>query len=215
MLNEARAGSPPQAVEIGALVYLRYPVPRDREAYVALRQNSRLHLECWEPRPPDGSDAFGEAHFERVLKSRRTQDQERFLILELATRRIVGQVSLGGIIRGPLQSAFMGYWIGAEFTGRGYMTEAAGLCLRHAFRTLGLHRVEANIQPHNEPSRAVARKNRLRLEGFSPRYLKIDGRWADHERWAITLEEWRDPPAAAPEAVTASRSSRARSRPST
>ncbi|HZW09550.1 MAG TPA: GNAT family protein [Phycisphaerales bacterium] len=194
MVSHSETGSPPHAVEIGSTVYLRYPTARDREQYVALRQRSREHLERWEPRPPDGSDAFGEAQFERLLRSRRSADQERFLILELGSRRIVGQVSLGGIIRGPLQSAFMGYWIGAGFTGRGYMTEAAGLCLRHAFRTLGLHRVEANIQPHNEPSRAVARKNRLRLEGFSPRYLKIDGRWADHERWAITVEEWRDPP---------------------
>ena len=86
--------------------------------------------------------------------------------------------------------------------------------LRHAFGRLGLHRVEANIQPHNQPSRVVAQRNGFQLEGFSPRYLQIAGVWADHERWAITIEDWR--------AATiresgggASRSSPARSRPST
>jgi ribosomal-protein-alanine N-acetyltransferase len=70
------------------------------------------------------------------------------------------------------------------------MTEALDLALRHAFRTLKLHRIEANIQPENAASIALVRKLAFRLEGFSPRYLKIGGRWRDHERWAILREEW-------------------------
>ena len=71
------------------------------------------------------------------------------------------------------------------------MAEGIELILRHAFRRLGLHRVEANLQPGNRASRALVRRAGFRQEGFSPRYLKIAGRWRDHERWAITLEDFR------------------------
>jgi ribosomal-protein-alanine N-acetyltransferase len=72
------------------------------------------------------------------------------------------------------------------------MREGLELLLRHAFRTLGLHRLEANIQPENAASIALVSGAGFRLEGFSPRYLKIGGRWRDHERWAITVEDWRN-----------------------
>ena len=70
------------------------------------------------------------------------------------------------------------------------MTEALRLAMRHAFRVLKLHRVEANIQPTNRPSIAVVKRLGFRREGYSRRYLKISGRWRDHERWAILKEDW-------------------------
>ena len=71
------------------------------------------------------------------------------------------------------------------------MREAIELVLREAFLNLRLHRIEANIQPGNHASIALARGAGFSREGFSPRYLKIGGRWRDHERWAILAEEWR------------------------
>jgi len=71
------------------------------------------------------------------------------------------------------------------------MTEAIALMLRHAFVDLKLHRLEANIQPGNVPSIALVKRGGFVKEGYSRRYLKICGRWRDHERWAILVEDWR------------------------
>ena len=113
----------------------------------------------------------------------------------LALRRdddaFVGVLNLSEIIRGPLQQAFLGYYAFAPHAGKGYMREAMRLLLRHAFGPLKLHRVEANIQPANGASLALARGAGFMREGFSPRYLKIGGRWCDHERWAINAEQWK------------------------
>lgn len=102
----------------------------------------------------------------------------------------MGACNLSQIFRGNLRQAFLGYWVGAAFSGQGYMTEALHLALRYAFKNLKLHRIEANIQPENEDSKRLAARTGFRLEGFSPRYLKVVGRWRDHERWAICREDW-------------------------
>jgi len=100
-------------------------------------------------------------------------------------------VNISQIIHGALQSGFVGYGGVAGQTGQGYMTEAVGLAVRRAFTDLRLHRLEANIQPGNEASIALAVRCGFEYEGFSPRYLKVGGQWRDHERWAIRAEQWR------------------------
>ncbi|MGO4524548.1 GNAT family N-acetyltransferase [Microvirga sp. 2MCAF35] len=114
-----------------------------------------------------------------------------FIARERESGRIVGIVNLSEIVRGFFQSAYMGYYGMAGMNGRGLMSEAVSLVVAHAFRELGLHRIEANIQPGNGPSRALAQRLGFRQEGYSPRYLKIGGEWRDHERWAVLADEWR------------------------
>ena len=103
---------------------------------------------------------------------------------------IAGVYNVGQIFYGPFRSAYLGYYGFAPFAGHGYMHEGLRLVLRHAFGPLGLHRLEANIQPENGSSIALVSGAGFRLEGLSPRYLKIAGRWRDHERWAILAEEF-------------------------
>jgi ribosomal-protein-alanine N-acetyltransferase len=110
---------------------------------------------------------------------------------------IVGFFNLSEIIRGGLQSAFLGYGAVAAYADQGYMSEGIQLVLARGFDDLGLHRIEANIQPGNQRSIALVRGAGFVREGFSERYLLIDGRWRDHERWAIRFERWRDGRAAA------------------
>jgi ribosomal-protein-alanine N-acetyltransferase len=179
------------AVIVGERVFLRSPTPRDRQEFVDLRRASRAFLKRWEPASIDGSDSFGDAAFTRLLRVARRPRSLRFLVCLTDTGAIVGQISFSEIVGEPYGSCYLGYWIGARFARSGYMTEAVRLALRYAFRDLALHRVEANIVPENSASRALARRCGLRREGYSPRLLRIDGRWRDHERWALTVEDWR------------------------
>jgi ribosomal-protein-alanine N-acetyltransferase len=103
----------------------------------------------------------------------------------------VGALELSQIVMGVFRSAYLGYYLGAPYAGQGLMSEAIALVLTHAFTEMGLHRVEANIQPDNTASLALVAKLGFVREGYSRRYLKIRGRWRDHERWAILVEDWR------------------------
>jgi ribosomal-protein-alanine N-acetyltransferase len=168
-------------------VFLRAPTRRDEEEFLELvRQSRRLH------RPWTSPPATPE-RFRAYVRRCRGADYRGLFVCRRADGRIVGVFNISQIIRGPMQSAFLGYWVGAPFAGHGYMTRGLALVLRHAFRTLKLHRIEANLQPGNLRSRALVRRAGFRKEGFSPRYLKLGGRWCDHERWALCKEEWRPP----------------------
>jgi ribosomal-protein-alanine N-acetyltransferase len=175
-------------MQVGRRVFLRRPTARDRDAYLGLRRRSAAFLRSWEPAPSRGRTEI--ERFSDWLRSGRGGRHEKLLICRLDDGISLGAVNVNEIVRGPAQSAFLGYWIGAPYARQGYMTEALRLALRHAFTTLGLHRVEANIMPVNRASIALVKRAGFRREGFSARYLKIAGRWADHERWALTIEDW-------------------------
>lgn len=99
---------------------------------------------------------------------------------------IAGSVNINNIVRGSLQSGSLGYAAYADTAGRGYMTEGLGLVVRHAFGELGLHRLEADIQPGNDRSARLVARLGFRREGHSPAFQFIDGEWRDHDRWALT-----------------------------
>ncbi|HET6363217.1 MAG TPA: GNAT family protein [Gemmatimonadota bacterium] len=126
-----------------------------------------------------------------ALKDDPRDDFRGLEIRRISDGAVVGSVEISRIARGNFQSAYLGYRVAAAERRQGYMTEALQLALRHAFRALKLHRVEANIEPGNEASIALVRRAGFSREGFSRRYLKHGGRWRDHERWALLREEWR------------------------
>lgn len=170
---------------IGKKVFLRYPQMADAEEFIKLTKESRnFHRNLASPpTDPEGFKGF-------VARNEKPEN-EFFLICRKSDRQIAGAINLSQIYRGGFQNAYLGYYVGEKFAGKGLMTEAIELILRFAFRELKLHRIEANIQPNNPASIAVVRKNGFTKEGFSPKYLKIGGRWRDHERWAIIRENWK------------------------
>ena len=114
--------------------------------------------------------------------------QAYFVVLR-SSNELVGVITFSEIVRGLFQCAYVGCYGFVPHTGRGYMSEGLRLALRRAFGALRLHRVEANIQPQNKSPLKLFQRAGFRSEGYSPRYLKIRGRWRDHERWALLAEE--------------------------
>lgn len=148
----------------------------DAAAFIAAARASRKLHRPW-VQPPCDAEAFarhlarfdGAAHHGFVVE---------------AEGRLAGAIHLTNVVRGAFCSGYLGYYAFAGFEGRGLMTQGLNAVVRHAFKNLGLHRVEANIQPGNAASIALAKRCGFLLEGYSPQYLKIAGRWRDHERWA-------------------------------
>jgi len=173
------------AAVVGEQVYLRRPKAQDRGDFLALNQASvRFHRSLVTP-PIDATQ------FASFLKRCSRAYCACFFICRVADSKIIGSINLSQIFLGGFRSAYLGYFVGAQYAAHGYMTEAIQLILRYAFTKLKLHRLEANIQPDNSASRALVKRAGFVREGYSRRYLKIGGRWRDHERWAILAEDWK------------------------
>jgi ribosomal-protein-alanine N-acetyltransferase len=173
-----------------ARVYLRPPSPDDEgEFLAAMRSSTELHRPWLYP-PCQPLDFL--AFLERAARPSSSFQ----LVCRVDDRAITGFINISEIVRGSFQSAYVGYGGVARFAGQGLLTEGMRLVLAHAFGPLELHRLEANIQPGNAASIALARRSGFELEGFSRRYLKVGGDWRDHQRWAVRAETWREASAA-------------------
>jgi ribosomal-protein-alanine N-acetyltransferase len=170
-------------IATGERVYLRHPGRDDAEEFLSLVRASRRYHRPW-VYPPTTRDGF-RRYVERT-------DSDRyfpcFLFLR-GTDALVGVANLSEIVRGVFLSAYLGFYGHAGYAGQGLVREGVQLLVRHAFRKLKLHRIEANVQPANRDSLALVRALGFRKEGLSRRYLKIGGRWRDHERWALLAED--------------------------
>jgi len=169
----------------GKKVYLRYPKIEDFAEFAAASKASRrFHRGLVNP-PIERKD------FENYIARNDSESDECFLICRVADNAICGTINLSQIFRKSFQNAYLGYYLFEKYARQGLMTEAVRLILKFAFRDLKLHRVEANVQPENTPSIAVLQRCGFTKEGFSRKYLKIGGKWRDHERFAIIKEDWR------------------------
>lgn len=167
---------------VGEKIFLRSPTRIDRAEFLALNRSSkRFHRGL--VAPPTTTEQFG-AFLQRSNK----KDSLCLFVCLVTDGSIIGAISLSQIFRGGFQNAYLGYYVGAQYAHQGYMTETLKLMLRYAFKHLKLHRLEANIQPANAASIALVKRAGFVREGFSRRYLKVCGRWRDHERWAIIAE---------------------------
>ena len=165
-------------------VRLVRPGRGDEREFLAAGAASRELHEPWVFPPSDRATYRG--YLDRVARP----DSEGWLVRALDDDGLVGVVNLNNIVHGTMESAALGYYAFTRYAGRGLLRTALSLAIDEAFGPLGLHRVEANVQPENVRSIAVVRGLGFVREGYSRRYLKIAGEWRDHERWAVTVEDW-------------------------
>jgi [ribosomal protein S5]-alanine N-acetyltransferase len=169
----------PRYLAVSERVGIRRPRESDREEFCRLAVASRELHHPW-VFPPTNTEEYAD-----YLRRARTQQRESFLICELDGGGLVGWVNINGIQRWAFQSGALGYGAFAPSAGKGLFGEGLALVVRYAFDRLGLHRLEANMQPGNDRSRAAVARLGFKQEGYSPEYLFIDGAWRDHERWAL------------------------------
>ena len=174
-------------------VMLRVPQSGDHAEWASLREVSRDFLTPWEPTWP--ADDLSRGAFRRRLK--RYADDQRgdlayaFLIFRNDDNAMVGGLTLANIRRGVAQAGSIGYWIGAPFARKGYMTAAVHALIPFCFRTLRLHRLEAACIPGNDASIRLLEKTGFTREGYARSYLCINGVWQDHLLYA-RLQDDRD-----------------------
>lgn len=138
-------------------------------------------------------DELSRARFREVLSSqRRLRREDRFYslgVFERASGTLVGGASLMDVMRGLAQSAFLGWSVHSPFWRRGYGKEAVRALIDIGFRDVGLHRLEAGIEPENRRSILLARSLGLRKEGLKRRAVFLRDRWVDLGIYAVTCED--------------------------
>jgi ribosomal-protein-alanine N-acetyltransferase len=170
----------------GAGVSLRLPHAGDFVEWAALRERSREFLMPWEPTWP--ADDLTRGAFRRRLK-RYAEDVRgdlayAFLIFRSEDNAMVGGLTLANIRRGVAQAGSIGYWTGAPFARKGYMTAAIRALAPFCFGALRLHRLEAACIPSNTASIRLLERTGFQREGYARAYLCINAIWQDHVLYA-------------------------------
>lgn len=175
--------APRDPLRIGTCTYIKAPTKQGMQTYLAfLKRNEDYH----KPWVYHSCDPKYYGHYLKRIKRGVTQG---CIVFDLQSDNLVGVINLNNIQLGSMRMASIGYYGDRDYAGKGYMTEGMGLVLKYAVEDLGLHRIEANIQPENIASKRLVKRLGFQKEGFSPKYMQIGGKWCDHERWAILDED--------------------------
>lgn len=160
-----------------AEVYLRKVRSSDEQEFIRLMRDSQEIHEPWIT-PPVSS-----AQFKQYMQRVNQPDHEGYAVCLAGSDAIAGAININNIVRGSFQSASLGYYIGAPYQGQGIMYAGLSQLLELACVTMGLHRLEANIQPENIRSQRLVERCGFVREGISKDFLYINGEWRDHVRW--------------------------------
>ncbi len=156
----------------------------DEAEFLSLAKESKSIHHPWVS-SPDTPEKF------KTLLDRNAEDNfVTLLVKPTGTDKIAGVFNLSQIFRGDFQNTILGCYVNHEFQKKRYMRAGLLQAVAYAFFKLELHRVEANVQPDNISSVKLFENAGFRDEGYSKNYLRIDGKWRDHRKFAVTLEDW-------------------------
>jgi [ribosomal protein S5]-alanine N-acetyltransferase len=164
--------------------FLSQPTADGESEFLAAVQRSEDLHRPW-VFPPRTQEEYA-AYLERI----RSGNTIGFFVRRKSDNQLAGVVNVSEPVMRGFQSGYLGFYAFAGMERQGLMTEGLALVLDTAFNQIVFHRLEANVQPANLASGALVSRLGFRKEGFSPRYLMIDGAWRDHDRWAILSDEW-------------------------
>ncbi len=158
----------------------------DAAELAAIVRASADHLRPFEPTRPDSyfTETGQRATIGVLLAAAQKGGSVPFVIVG-DDDELLGRITLSGVTRGALQSCALGYWVRADRTRQGHATRAVGLAVDHAFRELGLHRVQAETLPENTASQRALERNGFERYGFAPEYIRIAGEWRDHVMFQV------------------------------
>lgn len=177
---------------VGTNISVRLLHPADAAAWLQYKRKNRAFFTPYQPLQPDSEFTLEKQH-QKLEQAVNQADSDTGYLYGVFTYagELMGHIQLSGIARGPFQNAYLGYAMDESCNGRGWMTEALGLVLNHAFDSLTLHRVQAAVMPRNSGSIRVLEKLGFVREGCSRRYLKIHGEWEDHYIYALLADDAR------------------------
>jgi len=169
-------------------VRVRLIHPADAPHLCSLLSADAEDLRYWDPPRPDGyyTIAFQQRRVDEALVNHAAGTQWPGVIT--TDEEVIGTINLHNVLRGPFQSAFVGYWVATPFRGQGAATSALALTLDIARQDLDLHRLEAYTQPRNHPSRAVLQRNGFEHIGVAKEHIYVDGAWRDEIIWQRLLD---------------------------
>ncbi len=174
---------PSQPLKSGKRVFIRKPSQWDESEFMQkIVESNEFHY------PYIVNHVHG-SFFNQFLM-RFEGKSEGHLVCSLANGEIIGVININDIVEGAFFNGYLGYYVFKQYAGQGFMSEGLKLVLDRAFNDIKLHRLEANTQPDNQVSINFLKHHGFTREGFSPRYLKIAGKWRDHERWALLRDDW-------------------------
>ena len=165
-------------------VQIRHLKASDEKIFmVHIRRSRELHR-SWVQVPTSGKA------FQRYVQEMNTTDDQAYVAIRTDTHEMVGVVELQDIFRGDFQNAYLVYYGFAGQLQQGFMRNAVQEVIAKAFGAMKLHRLEANLQPNNLASITLLKACGFEKEGLSPKFLRKNGEWRDHERWALLNDRY-------------------------